>query len=46
MNHFNFSNNVNANKLENGFFHFQNNMVIDIENSEFNNNESHSSGIL
>ncbi|ORY54795.1 hypothetical protein LY90DRAFT_669862, partial [Neocallimastix californiae] len=46
VNHFNFSNNVNANKLENGFFHFQNNMVIDIENSEFNNNESHSSGIL
>jgi len=46
VNHFNFSNNINTNKLENGFFHFENSMVINIKNSGFYDNKSQSTGIL
>eukprot|EP00833_Pecoramyces_ruminatium_P006664 jgi/Orpsp1_1/1180696/evm.model.c7180000074342.1 len=41
-----FSNNINSNKFEKGLFYLKNNVNIDISNSIFNDNISHSNGIL
>ena len=40
------SNNVNLNKIDDGLIMMKNNLNIEITNSKFYNNESHSSGLL